>query len=233
MSHRLDWQDGTAVLTLDRPPVNALDLAAMLALEAVFADLTSNPPARGLVLTGAGRAFCAGVDTLAFGGYGADDRADMILAITRMITGLYALNCLVVAAVNGHALGGGFVLMLACDVRLARPAEARLGLTEAQAGVPFPAGPLEVIRAELAPDMLRRLTLTSETETPERLAAQGVIDRLVEEDLVAAAIARAAALSDQPAFSLVKRQVRSPVVARLQALVAAGKDPLIAALGGA
>lgn len=233
MSQRLDWQDGTAVLTLDRPPVNALDLEAVLALEAVFAELTASPPTRGLVLTGAGRAFCAGVDTRAFGGYGADDRAAMILAITRMITGLYALNCPVVAAVNGHALGGGFVLMLACDVRLASPADARLGLTEAQAGVPFPAGPLEVIRAELGPDVLRRLTLTSETETPERLAAQGVIDRLVEDDLVAAAVARAAALAGQPAFGLVKRQIRSPVVARLRALVAAGKDPLIAALGGA
>lgn len=230
MSIGLDRTGGTAVLTLDRPPVNALDLEAILALEAAFAEIAAAPPTGGLMLTGAGRAFCAGVDTRAFGGYGAADRAAMILGITRMIGQLYALRYPVVAAVNGHALGGGFVLMLACDVRLAAPGEARLGLTEAQAGVPFPAGPLEIIRAELGPDLLRRLTLTSETLTPAELAAEGVIDGLVEGDLVAAAVERAAALARQPAFGLIKAQLRAPVVTRLKALAEAGEDPLIAAL---
>jgi hypothetical protein len=51
-----------------------------------------------------------------------------------------------VAAINGHALGGGFVLALACDYRIAADNEAaKLGMTEAQAGIPFPAGPLEVM----------------------------------------------------------------------------------------
>ncbi|MCE3289341.1 MAG: hypothetical protein K0R83_1353 [Caulobacter sp.] len=233
MSLRLEHRGETAVLTLDRPPVNALDLDAVLALEAALGDLAAAPPAGGLVLTGTGRAFSAGVDTRAFGAYGAADRAAMILGITRMVGRLYGLRCPVVAAVNGHALGGGFVLMLACDVRLAAAGEARLGLTEAQAGVPFPAGPLEVIRAELEPQLLRRLTLTSETLTPAELAAQGVIDGLVDGDLVAAAIERAAALARQPAFGLVKAQLRAPVVARLRALVETGEDPLIGALSRA
>jgi enoyl-CoA hydratase len=227
---RLERLGETVVLTLDRPPVNALDLDAVLALETAFGEMADEPPAGGLVLTGAGRAFSAGVDTRAFGGYGAAERAAMILGITRMVGRLYALRCPVVAAVNGHALGGGFVLMLACDVRLAAPGEARLGLTEAQAGVPFPAGPLEVIRAELAPDLLRRLTLTSETLAPTELLAEGTIDALVEGDLVAAAVERATALARQPAFALVKAQLRAPVAARLAALAEAGEDPLIAAL---
>jgi len=230
VSVRLETSGGSAVLTLDRPPVNAMDLDAVLALEAALGDIAAAPPPAGLVLTGAGRAFSAGVDTRAFGGYGRADRAAMILGITRMLGRLYALRCPVVAAVNGHALGGGFVLMLACDVRLAAPGEARLGLTEAQAGVPFPAGPLEVIRAELAPDLLRRLTLTSETLSPAELDGLGVIDSLVEGDLVAAAVERAGQLARQPAFGLVKAQLRAPVVARLAALAAAGEDPLIAAL---
>lgn len=233
MSLHLERRGDTVVVTLDRPPVNAMDLDAVLALEATFGEIAAAPPPAGLVLTGAGRAFSAGVDTRAFGGYGADDRSAMVLGITRMIGRLYALRCPVVAAVNGHALGGGFVLMLACDVRLAAPGEARLGLTEAQAGVPFPAGPLEVIRAELGSDLLRRLTLTSETLAPSALAGQGVIDALVEGDLLDAAVERAAVLARQPAFALVKAQLRAPVVARLQALAEAGEDPLIAALSGA
>ncbi|HYE46453.1 MAG TPA: enoyl-CoA hydratase/isomerase family protein [Caulobacter sp.] len=232
MTPRLERFGGTVVLTLDRPPVNALDLQAVLALEAAFDELTAAPPEGGLVLTGTGRAFSAGVDTRAFGSYGADDRAAMIRGITRMIGRLYGLPCPVAAAVNGHALGGGFVLMLACDARLASPGDARLGLTEAQAGVPFPAGPLEVIRAELGPDLLRRLTLTSETLSPAELAQRGAIDGLVEGDLVAAAVERVAAMARQPAFAQVKAQLRAPVVARLKALAGSGEDPLIQALGG-
>jgi len=55
-------------------------------------------------------------------------------------------------AVNGHALGGGFVLMLACDYRIGVDIEAaKLGMTKAQAGIPFPVGPLEISPHELSP----------------------------------------------------------------------------------
>src|SRR5437868_6316389 len=149
------------LITIDRPPVNALDLETIEALRAAFATVVANPPAGGVVLTGAGeRAFSAGVDTRTFAGYDADRRRAMVLEITSMTAALLAIACPVVAALNGHALGGGFVLMLACDLRLAVHSEAaRFGLTEAQAGVPFPAGPAEIIRSELPPALLRRWTL--------------------------------------------------------------------------
>ena len=143
--------DGCAVVRLARPPVNALDLPTVLALEAVFAQLAVDG-VKGLVLTGAGGMFSAGVDTRAFAGYGGADKAALIRAITRMIWRLYALPCPTVAAVSGHAMGGGLVLALGCDVRICAPGDVRLGLTEARAGVPFPTGPLEVIRAEVGAD---------------------------------------------------------------------------------
>lgn len=219
------------LMTIDRPPVNALDLATIEALRMAFASVAANPPASGVVLTGAGeRAFSAGVDTRAFAGYDAGQRRAMVLEITSMTAALLAIACPVVAALNGHALGGGFVLMLACDQRLAVHSEAaRFGLTEAQAGVPFPAGPAEIIRSELPPQLLRRWTLSSEVVGVTALLEAGVVDALCPAaDLVALALERAAALAAQPAFASVKRQVRGPLAARVAALAAQGDDPFLA-----
>lgn len=231
MTFRLDADGDVAVLTLDRPPVNALDLQTVLALERAAGELAAAAP-RGLVLTGAGKLFSAGVDTRAFAGYGPADREAMVLGITRMIAGLYALPFPVVTAVAGHAMGGGFVLMLAGDVRIAVDDDAaRLGLQEAQAGIPFPVGPLELIRSELSADLLRRLTLTSLPLSPGQLHGLGVIDHLSSADRIAETANRQVhALADQPAFRLVKDQVRGPTARRLEALARSGRDPLLAAL---
>lgn len=225
--------DGVAVLRINRPPVNALDLPTILELEAAFARLGAERPA-GLVLTGAGGVFCAGVDTRAFAGYSGGERAEMVWAITRMTHRLYGLPFPTVAAIGGHAMGGGLVLALACDLRIAADIpDARLGLTEARAGVPFPAGPLEVIRAELSPPLLRRMLLTSAVLSPAELDALGVIDTLhAPEALEAAAIVAASDLASQPAFGTVKHQLRGLTLARLAQLAASGDDPIARELRG-
>jgi enoyl-CoA hydratase len=205
------------VLTIDRPPVNALDLPTIETLRKTFTTVAAHPPKDGVVLTGAGeRAFSAGVDTRAIAGYDTERRRAMVLEIAAMTAALLAIPCPVVAAINGHALGGGFVLLLACDLRLAVHSEAaRFGLTEAQAGVPFPAGPAEIIRSELPP-----------TAT---LFEEGVLDALHPAgDLLDRALERAAALAAQPAFTTVKRQVRGPLAERVAALAARGDDPFLA-----
>jgi enoyl-CoA hydratase len=141
---------GVAVVCLARPPVNALDLSMIEELESIFAHLANAAPRIGVVLTGAGNTFSAGVDTKAFVSYSREERRRMVLAITRMTAALLALPCPVIAAVNGHALGGGFVLMLCCDYRLVADEDAlRLGLTEARAGVHFPAGPIAIMKHEM------------------------------------------------------------------------------------
>lgn len=227
MSLRISEVAGVALVELDRPPVNAMDLEMVLAMETAFLRL-QDQPTKGLVLGACGRAFSAGVDTRAFAASSPQDKADLVVAITRMITALYGLPFPVVSAIGGHAMGGGFVLMLASDVRIAADdPDARLGLQEAAAGIPFPAGPLEVIRAELSPDLLRRLTLTSVALSPASLEAQGVIDELTPVDeLRSRALARADQLSKQPAFAAVKHQVRAATLARLTDLVTSGLDPL-------
>lgn len=218
------------LVTIDRPPVNALDLETIETLSKTFASVAAEPPKGGVVLTGGGeRAFSAGVDTRVFAAYDVERRRTMVLEITRMTAALLAIACPVVAAVNGHALGGGFVLMLACDLRLAVHSEAaRFGLTEAQAGVPFPAGPAEIIRSELPAALLRRWTLSSEVVSASALLDAGLVDALCPAaDLVATALERTAALAAQPAFATVKRQVRGPLAGRVATLAAHNDDPFL------
>lgn len=221
--------DETLLVTIDRPPVNALDLETITALEAAFADTAHQSPRNGVVLTGGGQVFSAGVDTRAFAAYGRDRRHDMVRAITRMVAELLAIPVPVVAAINGHALGGGFVLMLSCDYRVATDAEAaKLGMTEAKAGIPFPAGPLDVMRHELAPELLRRLTLTSAVLGTRELKEAGVIDALCAMDEVKSrAIADAVRLAAQPAFRAVKRQIRGQLADRVAELAATGQDAFL------
>jgi enoyl-CoA hydratase len=186
-----------------------------------------------VVLTGGGQVFSAGVDTGAFARYSRDQRQAMVRAITRMVAQLLAIPVPVVAAVNGHALGGGFVLMLACDYRIAVDVEAaKFGMTEAQAGIAFPAGPLEIIRHELGPELLRRLTLTSAVLSARELLDSRTIDELCAvEDLKSRSLARAKSLAAQPAFHTVKRQIRGSPAQRVAALASAGQDPFLGDFG--
>ena len=216
MTFRIEERDDSTWLVLDRPPVNTLDLPAVRALTDAFAG---HDPARPLVLTGAGKAFSAGVDTRAFTAYDSATRAELFRAITGMTAALVGIRAPVIAAVNGHALGGGMVLMLCADYRLAAEGEHKFGLTEAAAGVPFPDGPVEIVRHELPGPLLRQLTLSSRVVTAGELAFHSVIDEIVPaETLEAEAGARATPLASQPAFSQVQAQIRGDLAARLKHL---------------
>lgn len=77
-----------------------------------------------------------------------------------MLLRLYGPPIPTVAAVNEHALGGGLMIALGCDVRFVARGAHKLGLTQVTAGVPFPAVPIAVAHAELTPSAARRLVLT-------------------------------------------------------------------------
>jgi enoyl-CoA hydratase len=157
----------------------------------------------------------------------------MVLAITRMTAALLSLPCPLVAAVNGHALGGGFVLMLCCDYRLVADDHAlRLGLTEARAGVPFPAGPVAIMKHEMPGGLLRQMTLSSRVVSPQDLIQHGLIDALAsKEQILENAIAATWDLASQPAFEVVKKQVRGGLAAEVQGLAVAGADPFLRSFG--
>ena len=114
---RLAMRDRVATLTLDRPPVNAVDLATIEEYLAAVTRLAEDPEVRAVVLAGAGRGFCAGADVAMMRELTPENyrRARRWLLVQER---LESMAKPVIAAVHGYALGGGAELALACDVRL-------------------------------------------------------------------------------------------------------------------
>lgn len=221
-------RNGVRVLRLCRPPVNALNLELAQAIQHAVEAADVDARCTGVVLTGLPGVFSAGIDTREVPAYAAEKRAAMLRTINRSVLALYGLAKPVVAAISGHTLGGAFVLMLACDVRLAARGPFKLGLTEAGAGIPFPAGPLAVVHAELAPAQVRKLALGSLSAEPESEAFAGIIDRVVEPSaLLEAAFEEVRRLSELPAYARVKRQLRAKTLERLTRIVDRDEEPLL------
>jgi len=112
-------EEGVCLATLDRPPVNALDRAARRALLDLIAEVERDETLRCLVLTGAGRTFCAGADLREEEALGPEDAGDFFGEFGRILAGFPSLRVPVIAAVNGGCLGGGLELALTCDLRIA------------------------------------------------------------------------------------------------------------------
>ena len=214
----IEWAevDGIAVLTLARPPVNALDAELCTAV----AEGLRGPRvdgARAVVLTGAGRAFSAGVDLRSVVDGGAEYPRRLLPALTAVFRAAFTLPVPLVAAVNGHAIAGGCVLAACADVVLM--SEGRIGLTEVRVGVPFPRAAVEVVRHAVGDGGAGRLILGGETMDAAEAVAVGLVDRVVApDDLQAAALAAAAELAERmPAdtFAHTKAQLRRDAVARM------------------
>lgn len=234
MPVRIEERDGVRVLALARPPLNAIDLELVGALGAAAETIAADAACRALVVTGAPGVFSAGIDTKRIPAYDAARRADMLRAVNRTVLALYGLRIPTVAAISGHALGAGLVLALTADLRLAAAGDFRLGLTEARAGIPFPACPLELVRAELSPERARMLTLTSATAEPGSPLLAGLVDRVVAADaLLDAAIGAARDLATQPGFAAVKQQLHAPALARMRRIVEQDEEPLLKSWLGA
>jgi len=221
--------DRVRIIRIRRPPANALDLrltAELLhAVQRAVADEVG-----AVVLTGYGSFFSAGVDLGAIPGYSPAEQREMVSNINHVVQALYELRMPAVAALNGHAIGGGMVLGLCCDYRLAPPSGARLGLTEARAAVPFPAAAMEVVKAELSPAAARTHCLVAESGEGVQALAAGMID---ETRALPTLLARARELAEHLAsvprdsYRRVKEQLRRATYDRIDDIVANGEDPML------
>jgi len=219
---QIDTHDGIAVVTLNRAPVNALNTAFLGQLGEALESLEENPEARAVVITGAGKAFSAGLDLKEVPSYTVEEQRAMIRTLGTTLGRLYGFPRPTVAAINGHAIAGGLILALATDRRLAASdpgREPQLGLTEVKVGIPFPAAPLALVRAELTPATARILTLGGELHSASAALGLGLVDELhPAAELLDRARETARALAELPAatYARIKAQLRQPALEAIE-----------------
>ncbi len=203
------------VLTLSSGRVNAQDVELLKELTDALGEL-QHSGAGALVVTGAGRAFSAGVDLNRVVDGGADYTDRLIPALGEAFEAMFCYPGPTVAAINGAAIAGGCVLACACDRRLISP-EAQIGASEVRVGVPFPVAALEVMRYACG-DRAEDVLLGGRVYRGDEAIANGLAHRVVGDDLVGAAVAEAAGLAGIPAdaYRHTKMQLRAPALARMR-----------------
>jgi enoyl-CoA hydratase/carnithine racemase len=207
---------GVQVLTFSSGRVNAQDVELLKELTGALGELRSSG-AGALVVTGAGRAFSAGVDLNRVVEGGADYTDRLVPALSEAFEAMFCYPGPTVAAINGAAIAGGCVLACACDRRLIGP-EAQIGASEVRVGVPFPVAALEVMRYACG-DRAEDALLGGRLYRGDEAIANGLAHRVVADDLIEAAVAEASDLGGIPvdAYRHTKRQLRAPTVTRMRA----------------
>ena len=211
--------DGVHVVTMTSNKVNAMNDDFFSDLQAAIAELQS-AEALPVVLTGQGRCFCAGLDLRQLYEL---DRVTLARFVDRLddtVLAWFSLPRPTVAAINGHAIAGGCVLALACDLRVAVDRGTTIGMNEVQVGIPFPAVPLAVTRHALSPAHAREVLLIGALYAPDTARQRGLIDELVPaESLMARATALAHSIAPDSlgAYAAIKTHLLAPTLSELAA----------------
>ena len=183
---KYEKRGGTGLVLVDNPPVNAFSVGVPRGIMDALAGAAADDAVSAVVLAGSGRTFIAGADIKRLGAWpeGEPNLRDAIAACE-------ALDKPVVAAIHGHALGGGLELAMACHYRVCT-ADARLGQPEVRIGVPPGAGGTQRLPRLVGVEKALAMILGGSPVMGKEAARIGLVDRAVEGALIDEALAFAA-----------------------------------------
>jgi enoyl-CoA hydratase/carnithine racemase len=201
----IERRDEVALVTLQRPDKrNALSIELRLELADAFGALSGDDGIGCVVLTGAGGAFCSGMDTSQFGG----DRANRERLVETSTLAFQAVgDCRrpIVAAVNGPALAGGFALALLCDLRIGS-SSATFGYPELPRGIP---PSYAAARAVLPATVAQELCLTGRVVKAAEAQKLGIVREVAQGDVVGRALELAARVAALPRDAILETKRRT------------------------
>jgi enoyl-CoA hydratase/carnithine racemase len=178
---RVHVHDAVAVMTVSRTDkLNVFDLDMLKALDAACDTVETNSRVRAAIITGDGKAFSAGGDIKAWGGMRPEEFGHQWVRYGHRVFGrLATLRVPLIAALNGHALGGGLELAACADIRIAE-SQIRLGLPETGLGmVPGWSGTQRLVH-RFGAQIVRRMVLGGEMFSAEEGRLNGLVDRVVD-----------------------------------------------------
>ncbi|MEU6541003.1 enoyl-CoA hydratase-related protein [Streptomyces sp. NPDC047000] len=220
MTVNLEVAEGVGTLRLDRPPMNALDVATQDRLRELAEEATRRADVRAVVIYGGEKVFAAGADIKEMQ---AMDHTAMVLrarALQDSFTAVARIPKPVVAAVTGYALGGGCELALCADHRIAAD-DARLGQPEILLGLIPGAGGTQRLARLIGPSRAKDLIFTGRMVKADEALRLGLVDRVVPAaDVYTEAHAWAARLAQGPALAL--RAAKEAVDAGLETDIETG-----------
>jgi enoyl-CoA hydratase len=211
---------GIRVLKLTHGKVSAMDIELG---EAFVAEMKAamDPSVRAVIVTGSGSSFSAGVDLFRVIQEGPEYGRRFLPVLDHFLSAALTFPKPVIAAVNGHAIAGGCILVACCDHRIMTEGAGRIGIPELAVGVPFPALPLQIMAARLSDGALRDLVYSGRTVQVDEAKSLGLIDEKCPAGMLldrAAEVAEKMASIPAGTFALTKEAFYAPILERTKQL---------------
>jgi len=200
--------EGVAVIRLNRPNVlNAMNKQLWLDFQQALDDVRADEQVKALIVTGEGRAFSTGADLKDSKGRSPEAYREYLEALQETSRSIIRFPKPTIAAINGYALGSGYELALACDIRLAAE-EAKIGSPEAKVTSSVTGGAMRLVQELIGPGKARELLFTAEYIDGREAERIGLVNKAVPlEKLMEEALDMARKIAANSAFSikLIKR----------------------------
>ena len=196
-------KDGVATVKLHRPKVlNAMNSQMWCDLQTALDDVKKDPQIKVLIITGEGRAFSTGADLKESKTRSLEAYRDYLVELQETSRRIIRFEKPTIAAINGYALGSGYELALACDIRIAAD-EAQIGSPEAKVTSSVTGGAMRLVQDLIGPGKARELLFTGDYIDGREAARIGLVNTSVPlEDLMKAALEMAQKIAANSAFSL-------------------------------
>jgi enoyl-CoA hydratase len=196
-------QEGIATIKLNRPQVlNAMNKQLWIDFQEALEDVKDDPEIKVLIITGEGRAFSTGADLKDSKDRTPEQYRDYLVELQETSRKIIRFEKPTIAAINGYALGSGYELALACDIRIAAQ-EAKIGSPEARVTSSITGGAFRLVQDLIGPGKAKELLFTSEYIDGKEAERIGLVNKAVPlEKLMDTAREMAGKIAENSSFSI-------------------------------